>query len=83
MSYSKKGLDYCFISFDNLLLEYMHNEFGLDSAKHMQMLLTLTINKILNLEIHTDLPTIITALMLVMLNQNQQQIEECYHSRIS
>jgi hypothetical protein len=54
----------------------MHNEFGLDSAKHMQMLLTLTINKILNLEIHTDLQTIITALMLVMLNQNQQQIEE-------
>ena len=38
MSYSKKGWDYCFISFDNLLLEYMHNEFGLDSAKHMQML---------------------------------------------
>ena len=38
MSYNKKGLDYCFISFDSLLSEYIHNEFGLDSAKHMQML---------------------------------------------
>lgn len=35
--YTAKGLNYCLISFDNKLLEYMHITYGIDS-NHMQML---------------------------------------------